>query len=41
MDAARRVDLARQIALLHDGTIRILTGSWCGARIRMELPVRS
>ncbi|TPK68126.1 HAMP domain-containing histidine kinase [Mesorhizobium sp. B2-4-15] len=35
------LNLARQIALLHDGTIRILTGSWCGARIRMELPVRS
>ena len=35
------LNLARQIALLHDGTIRILTGSWRGARIRMELPVRS
>ncbi|WP_027060948.1 sensor histidine kinase [Mesorhizobium loti] len=35
------LNLARQIALLHDGTIRILTGSWHGARIRMELPVRS
>ncbi len=35
------LNLARQIALLHDGTIRILTGTWRGARIRMELPVRS
>ncbi|WP_352127080.1 HAMP domain-containing sensor histidine kinase [Mesorhizobium sp. dw_380] len=35
------LNLARQIALLHDGTIRILTGSWRGARIRMKLPVRS
>ncbi|MGX7876687.1 sensor histidine kinase [Mesorhizobium sp. ORM6] len=35
------LNLARQIALLHDGTIRILTGSWRGARIRMELPLRS
>lgn len=35
------LNLARQIALLHDGTIRILTGSWRGARIRMELPARS
>ncbi len=35
------LNLARQIALLHDGTIRILAGSWRGARIRMELPVRS
>ena len=35
------LNLARQIALLHDGTIRIQTGSWRGARIRMELPVRS
>lgn len=35
------LDLARQIALLHEGTIRILAGSWRGARIRMELPVRS
>lgn len=35
------LNLARQIALLHDGTIRILTGSWRGARIRMELPVLS
>ncbi|MBZ9796763.1 ATP-binding protein [Mesorhizobium sp. ES1-4] len=34
------LNLARQIALLHDGTIRILTGSWRGARIRMELPGR-
>lgn len=35
------LNLARQIALLHDGTIRILAGSWRGARIRMELPIRS
>lgn len=35
------LNLARQIALLHDGTIQILTGSWHGARIRLELPVRS
>ncbi|RUW62913.1 HAMP domain-containing sensor histidine kinase [Mesorhizobium sp. M7A.F.Ca.US.008.03.1.1] len=35
------LNLARQIALLHDGSIRILAGSWQGARIRMELPVRS
>ncbi|TPI30055.1 HAMP domain-containing histidine kinase [Mesorhizobium sp. B3-2-1] len=35
------LNLARQIALLHEGTIRILAGSWRGARIRMELPVRS
>ncbi|TGQ64942.1 MAG: HAMP domain-containing histidine kinase [Mesorhizobium sp.] len=35
------LNLARQIALLHDGTIRILTGSWRGARIRMDLPVHS
>ncbi|TIT62041.1 MAG: ATP-binding protein, partial [Mesorhizobium sp.] len=35
------LNLARQIALLHQGTIRILAGSWRGARIRMELPVRS
>ncbi|TPL91044.1 HAMP domain-containing sensor histidine kinase [Mesorhizobium sp. B2-3-12] len=33
------LNLARQIALLHQGTIRILAGSWRGARIRMELPV--
>lgn len=35
------LNLARQIASLHDGTIRILDGSWPGARIRMQLPVRS
>ncbi|MBZ9705744.1 HAMP domain-containing histidine kinase [Mesorhizobium sp. ESP7-2] len=35
------LNLARQIALRHEGTIRILAGSWRGARIRMELPVRS
>ncbi|QPC94882.1 HAMP domain-containing sensor histidine kinase [Mesorhizobium sp. INR15] len=35
------LNLARQIALLHDGTIRILKGSWQGARIRIQLPVRS
>ncbi|WP_245331027.1 sensor histidine kinase [Mesorhizobium sophorae] len=34
------LNLARQIALLHNGTIRILTGPWRGARIRMELQVR-
>ncbi|TRC94264.1 HAMP domain-containing histidine kinase [Mesorhizobium sp. WSM4303] len=34
------LNLARQIAGLHDGTIRILDGSWRGARVRMELPVR-
>ena len=34
------LNLARQIARLHDGTIRILDGSWRGARVRMELPVR-
>lgn len=35
------LNLSRQIALLHGGTIRILAGSWQGARIRLELPVRS
>ncbi|ADV14975.1 sensor histidine kinase [Mesorhizobium ciceri] len=35
------LNLARQIALLHEGSIRILAGSWQGARIRMELPVRA
>jgi signal transduction histidine kinase len=34
------LNLARQIARLHNGTIRILDGSWRGARVRMELPVR-
>lgn len=34
------LNLARQIALLHNGTIRVLTGPWRGARIRMELQVR-
>lgn len=34
------LNLARQIARLHDGTIRILDGSWRGARVRMGLPVR-
>ncbi|MGX5849334.1 hypothetical protein ACWGTO_19885 [Mesorhizobium sp. PL10] len=34
------LNLARQIAGLHDGTIRILDGSWRRARVRMELPVR-
>ena len=34
------LNLARQIVGLHDGTIRILDGSWRGARVRMELPVR-
>ncbi|WP_296746225.1 HAMP domain-containing sensor histidine kinase [Mesorhizobium sp.] len=33
------LNLARQIAHLHDGTIRILSGTWRGARVRMELPV--
>nr|WP_292640466.1 HAMP domain-containing sensor histidine kinase [Mesorhizobium sp.] len=35
------LNLSRQIALLHGGTIRILAGPWQGARIRLELPVRS
>lgn len=34
------LNLARQIAQLHHGTIKIVNGSWRGARVRMELPVR-
>ncbi|UCI07447.1 sensor histidine kinase [Mesorhizobium sp. B1-1-8] len=33
------LNLARQIAQLHDGTVRIVNGAWRGARVRMELPV--
>ncbi|MBW8909708.1 MAG: HAMP domain-containing histidine kinase [Mesorhizobium sp.] len=33
------LNLARQIAELHGGTVRILDGSWRGAHVRMELPV--
>ncbi len=33
------LNLARQIAHLHEGTIRILNGSWRGCRVRIELPV--
>jgi signal transduction histidine kinase len=32
------LNLARQIAELHGGTVRILSGAWQGARVRMELP---
>ncbi|RUU13580.1 HAMP domain-containing histidine kinase [Mesorhizobium sp. USDA-HM6] len=32
------LNLARQIAHLHDGTVRILDGAWRGTRVRMELP---
>jgi len=33
------LNLARRIAELHGGTVRILDGAWHGARVRMELPV--
>ncbi|MDX8452960.1 HAMP domain-containing sensor histidine kinase [Mesorhizobium sp. VK9D] len=32
------LNLARQIAHLHGGSIRILSGGWRGARVRMQLP---
>ncbi|MDX8442663.1 sensor histidine kinase [Mesorhizobium australafricanum] len=32
------LNLARQIAGLNDGSIRILSGGWRGARVRMQLP---
>ncbi|SFN83077.1 Signal transduction histidine kinase [Mesorhizobium sp. NFR06] len=32
------LNLARQIAELHGGTVRILSGAWPGARVRIELP---
>lgn len=35
------LNLARQIAELHGGTVRILDGAWRGARLRMELPTSS
>lgn len=35
------LNLARQIAELHGGTVRILGGSERGARVRIELPVSS
>jgi signal transduction histidine kinase len=34
------LNLARQIAILHKGTIEILRGSWLGARVRLQLPVQ-
>lgn len=34
------LNLARQIAILHKGTIEILGGSWLGARVRLQLLVQ-
>lgn len=33
------LNLARQIALLHGGSIAILNGPWKGARVRIQLPL--
>ncbi|PLP59241.1 sensor histidine kinase [Mesorhizobium loti] len=33
------LNLAREIARLHDGTIEILDGAWMGTHIRLQLPL--
>ncbi|MGZ9722234.1 MULTISPECIES: ATP-binding protein [Rhizobium] len=33
------LNLARQIAQLHGGSIAILNGPWKGARVRIQLPL--